>query len=95
MISKSILDWIGLIFIASLVIGAIVGLRILSRPRKSTAEEFERSAAENSTMMGAMANALQEVVDPGFARAKVVQTEMKDGRYQKKKDEGDGAKETK
>ncbi len=46
-------------------------------------------------MMGAMANALQEVVDPGFARAKVVQTEMKDGRYQKKKDEGDGAKETK
>ncbi len=88
-------DWFGLVFIALLIVGALIGLKALSRPRKTTAEEFERSAAENSTMLGAMSNALQELVDPGFARAKAVQTQMKDGRYQKKKDEGDGAKETK
>lgn len=88
-------DWVGAIFIALLIIGALIGLKALSRPRKTTAEEFERAAAENSTMLGAMSNALQELVDPGFARAKAVQTQMKDGRYQKKKDEGDGAKETK
>jgi len=87
-------DWFGLTFIVLLIVGALIGLRALSRPRKTTAEEFERSAAENSTMLGAMSNALQELVDPGFARAKVVQTQMKDGRYQKKKDEGDGSKET-
>jgi len=87
-------DWIGLGIIVLLIVGAVVGLKALSRPRKTTAEEFERSAAENSTMLGAMSNALQEIIDPGFARAKAVQTEMKDGRYQKKKDEGDGAKET-
>jgi len=87
-------DWIGLGIIVLLIVGAVVGLKALSRPRKTTAEEFERSAAENSTMLGAMSNALQEIVDPGFARARAVQTEMKDGRYQKKKDEGDGAKET-
>lgn len=88
-------DWVGVVFIVLLIAGALIGLRVLSRPRKTTAAEFERSAAENSTMLGAMSNALQELVDPGFARAKAVQTQMKDGRYQKKKDEGDGAKETK
>ncbi|HQZ82969.1 MAG TPA: hypothetical protein PLR83_07095 [Pyrinomonadaceae bacterium] len=87
-------DWFGAIFIILLIAGALVGLKALSRQRKTTAEEFERSAAENSTMLGAMSNALQGLVDPGFARAKVVQAAMKDGRYQKKKDEGDGSKET-
>ncbi|MBX3283287.1 MAG: hypothetical protein KF756_12500 [Acidobacteria bacterium] len=81
-------DWIGLIFVVLLVVGAIVGLKALSRPRKTTAEEFEKAAAEGSTMAGAMANALQEIVDPGFARAKQVQTEMKEGRYKKKKQDG-------
>ncbi|KXK05961.1 MAG: hypothetical protein UZ17_ACD001000527 [Acidobacteria bacterium OLB17] len=88
-------DWIGLGVFVLLIVGAVAGLKALSKRRTTTAEEFERSAAENTTMLGAMSNALQEIVDPGFARAKVVQAEMKDGRYQKKKDVGDGAKETK
>ena len=70
-------DWIGLIFLVLLIIGAIVGLRALAKPRTRTAEEFERNAAEGTTALGASMNALQEVI-----------TQMKEGRYQKKKREG-------
>ncbi|MBL8180788.1 MAG: hypothetical protein JNL64_04155 [Blastocatellia bacterium] len=81
-------DWIGLVFLVLLVIGAIVGLKILSKPRVSTAEEFERRAAEEKTMLGATANALQEVIDPAAAKSKEVIAQMQDGTYQKKKREG-------
>ena len=80
-------DWIGLIFFALLVGGVLLGLKLLSKPQKRTAEEFERNAAEGSTL-GASMNALQEALDPAAARAKVVQTELKEGRYNKKKREG-------
>lgn len=81
-------DWIGLAFLVLLVIGAIVGLKVLSKPRVSTAEEFERRAAEDKTMLGATANALQEVIDPAAAKSKEVIAQMKDGNFQKKKREG-------
>ncbi len=60
----------------------------LSKPRTRTAEEFERNAAENTTMMGAGVNALNELMNPEAAKAKEVITQMKEGRYQKKKREG-------
>jgi hypothetical protein len=81
-------DWIGLIFLVLLVVGAILGLRALAKPRTRTAEEFERNAAENTTMLGASMNALQELMDPQAAKSKEVITQMKEGRYQKKKREG-------
>ena len=81
-------DWIGLVFLALLAVGAIVGLRALAKPRPRTAEEFERNAAENTTMMGASMNALHELMNPEAAKAKEVITQMKEGRYQKKKREG-------
>jgi hypothetical protein len=81
-------DWIGLIFFALLIIGVIVGLKVLAKPVKRTEEEFERGAAENSTMLGASMNALQEMMNPEAAKAKEVQTQMKEGRYGKKKREG-------
>jgi hypothetical protein len=71
-----------------LIVGAWLGLRALAKPRPRTAEEFERGAAENKTMTGALLNALHDVTDPGAARAKEVRMQMKDGRYQKKKREG-------
>ena len=80
-------DWLGLGFFVLLVIGIIVGLKLLSKPQMRTEEEFERNAAEG-TMLGASMNALQEAVNPGVAKAKEVQTQMKEGRYQKKKREG-------
>jgi len=81
-------DWIGIGFFVLLIVGAIVGLKALSRPQKRTAEEFERNAAEGTTMIGASMNALQELMDPQAAKSKEVVTQMNEGRYQKKKREG-------
>ncbi len=81
-------DWIGLIFFVVLVIGVIVGLRLLAKPRTRTTEEFERNAAEGTTAIGASMNALQGLMNPEAAKAKETITQMKEGCYQKKKREG-------
>ena len=81
-------DWIGLGFFVLLIVGAIVGLKILAKPQTRTAEEFERNAAEGTTAIGASMNALQELMNPEAAKAKETITQMKEGRYQKKKREG-------
>ena len=81
-------DWIGLAFFVLLIAGVIIGLKILAKPQTRTAEEFERNAAENTTMMGASMNALQELMNPADAKSKETITQMKEGRYQKKKREG-------
>ena len=81
-------DWVGLAFLVLLIVGAIVGLRALAKPRTRTAEEFEQNAAEGTTALGASMNALQELMNPEAAKAKEVITQMKEGRYQKKKREG-------
>ena len=81
-------DWIGLGFFILIVVGAIIALKILSKPRVSTSDEFEQNAAEGKTMLGASMNALQGIMDPAEAKAKEVITQIKEGRYQKKKREG-------
>jgi hypothetical protein len=81
-------DWIGLAFFVLLIAAALIALKLLSKPRVSTAEEFERNASQNSTMIGSLMNALHDVTDPGAERAKEVRMQMKDGRYRKKKREG-------
>lgn len=81
-------DWIGIGFFVLLIVGAFFGIRALANQKPKTAEEFEKSAAENTTMLGASMNALQELMNPEAAKSKEVQMQMKDGRYQKKKREG-------
>jgi hypothetical protein len=81
-------DWIGLLFFVLLIVGAYFGLKSLAKPRKRTEEEFERGAAESASMLGASMNALQELLNPEAAKAKEVQTQLKEGRYNKKKREG-------
>jgi hypothetical protein len=81
-------DWIGFAFLALIVIGVIFGLRALAKPRPRTSEEFERNAAEGTTAPGASMNALQELMNPEAAKAKETITQMKEGRYLKKKREG-------
>ena len=81
-------DWIGLAFFILLIIGIIVGLKLLGKPQTRTEQEFERNAAENPTMLGTSMNALQELMNPEAAKAKEVQTQLKSGRYNKKKREG-------
>jgi hypothetical protein len=81
-------DWIGLAFFVLLIAGVVIGLRVLAKPRTRTTEEFERNAAENTTMLGASMNALNEVMNPTAAKAKETITQMKEGRYTKKRREG-------
>lgn len=81
-------DWIGLGFFVVLIVGIIVGLKVLAKPQTRTTEEFERNAAEGTTMLGASMNALNELMNPSEAKAKEVITQLKEGRYQKKKREG-------
>lgn len=81
-------DWIGLAFIVGLIVAAFIGLKQLAKPTTRTSEEFERNAAEGTTMLGATMNALQEAMNPEEAKAKEVITQMKEGRYQKKRREG-------
>lgn len=81
-------DWFGLLFFVLLIAGIFVGLKILSKPQTRSEEEFERNAAESVSMLGVGVSALQEVLDPASARAKEVQTQLKEGRYNKKKREG-------
>jgi hypothetical protein len=84
-------DWIGLGFFVLLIVGAAVGLKMLSKPQTRTAEEFERNAAKGTTGLGASMNALQELMNPEAAKSSEVITQMKDGRYQKEKAEGKSA----
>ena len=81
-------DWIGVGFFALVVLGAIIGLKVISKPATRTSEEFERNAAEGTTMLGATMNALQEIMNPAEAKAKETITQMKEGRYMKKRKEG-------
>ena len=86
-------DWIGFLFFVLLLLGAFVGVRALANQKPRTAEEFEKNAAENTTMAGALLNALHDVTDPAAQRAKEVRMQMIDGRYQKKRKEGKAAGE--
>ena len=81
-------DWIGLGFFVLLVVGALVAVKALANPRPRTSDEFEQGAAENTTMAGALMNALHDITNPAEARAKEVRMQMKEGTYRKKKREG-------
>lgn len=81
-------DILGLTFFVLLAVGAFVGLKVLSKPQKRTAAEFERNVAEGGSALAAGVNALQEALDPAAAKAKEVQTQLKEGRYGKKNREG-------
>jgi hypothetical protein len=70
-------DWIGLGFLVLLAVGIIVGLKILSKPRKSTSDEFERNVSESASMLSASMNALNEILDPSAAKSREVQTQLK------------------
>lgn len=81
-------DWIGLLFFVLLIVGIIVGLKILAKPKTRTEAEFERNISESTSMLNASMNALQELLNPAAAKSREVQTQMKEGRYGKKKREG-------
>jgi hypothetical protein len=87
-------DWIGLGILIALALCALLFLRYLSKPKTITPEEFERRAEEGQTLVGAGMMELQKFLDPSVENAIVATQEIKQGKYSKKKNQGDGEDET-
>jgi hypothetical protein len=81
-------DLIGLTFFILLIIGVFVSVKLLANPKKRTVEDFERGVEEGSGLAGAGMNALQKVLQPEAAKGIEVVMELKNGRYNKKKQDG-------
>lgn len=81
-------DWIGLAFFLLIPIGIIVGLRLLSKDRKSSEQDFEQRANESGSVLTAGVNALNGMLNPESAKGKEAVTELKEGRYNKKQAKG-------
>lgn len=76
-------DWIGLAFFILIPVGILVGLKLLSRKKVSTEQQFEQRASESGSLLGAGVNALNGMLNPGEAKGKEAITEVKKGRYNK------------
>jgi hypothetical protein len=83
-------DWIGLGFIALLIIGALWGLSHLSKPYDITTEEFEKRAHEAPSLISAGMSGLQKMLDPAAGKAMEVQEDVKQGYYNGEQESGDG-----
>ncbi|MEQ1764673.1 MAG: hypothetical protein ABL984_16205, partial [Pyrinomonadaceae bacterium] len=66
-------DWIGIGVFVLLLIAGYFGIRALANQKPKTTEEFEKSAAEGSSGLGASMNALHELMNPEAAKSKEVQ----------------------
>lgn len=76
-----------------MIAGIFIGLKILSKPRVSTEEEFERNAAESASLLSAGINALNETLNPSDAKGKEAITEVKKGIFNKKQAKGKSIRE--
>ncbi len=83
-------DWLGLLFLILLAGGAWYGLRVLSRPRKLTAQEFEKRLSEGRSLVNAGMMELDKFINPQAAKSIEVIEELKSGTYNKKQNKGDG-----
>lgn len=81
-------DLVGSLFFVVVIAGFYFGLRAIAKPKAKSEQEFEESVANSTSMLGASMNALQELLNPEAAKAKEVQTQLKEGRYTKKRREG-------
>lgn len=82
-------DLIGLGVIAVVVLLAVYGLHVLSKPYDVTPEEFEKRAQEGPSLISAGMIGLQKLLEPGAKKAIEVQEDLRAGRYNKKDDSGD------
>ena len=74
-------DWIGLGFLVLLVLLAVLAVWGLSKPYKVSAEEFEKRAREQPSMLSAGFIGLQKILQPSVAKAVETQQDLKQGRY--------------
>ncbi|MDH3494975.1 MAG: hypothetical protein OEM82_15590 [Acidobacteriota bacterium] len=83
-------DLIGLLVILAFLAAAVVGLRILSKPRASTEEEFEKRASEGTSLASAGFQAVNGLLNPSADKGSKAVAEIKEGSFQKRKNEGKG-----
>lgn len=74
-------DWIGLGVLLLLAILALLALAFLGKPYEVTAEEFEKRAREQPSMLSAGFIGLQKILQPSVAKAVEAQQDLKQGRY--------------
>lgn len=74
-------DWIGLGFLLFLVLLAVLAVWGLSKPYDVTAEEFEKRAREQPSLLSAGFIGLQKILQPSVAKAVETQQDLKQGRY--------------
>ena len=82
-------DWLGVVFFALLIIGAVIGLSLLGKPYKVTEEEYEKRINEGPGLIGAGLIGLQKTLDPGAEKAAAVVEDFKAGHLDKKQESGD------
>ena len=83
-------DWIGVAVIAVVLLAAVYGLNVISKPRAEISEdEFERRARENPGALSAAVMGLQKILEPGTEKAIQTQTELRRGRYNRKQTAGE------
>jgi hypothetical protein len=82
-------DWIGLAFIALLVLCGLAVLSRLGKPYDVSVEEFEKRAQEGPGLLGASLMGLQKALDPAAKKAVEAQEDFKRGRYNKDDESGD------
>ena len=74
-------DWIGLGFLVLLVLLAVLAVWGLSKPYNVSADEFEKRAREQPSMLSAGFIGLQKILQPSVAKAVEAQQDLKQGRY--------------
>jgi len=83
-------DWIGLGIIVLLLVGAFIGLAILSKPYEVTPEEFEKRAQEAPGLLSAGLSGLNRFLDPAAGKAAEVQEDFKQGYLDGEQQSGEG-----
>ena len=82
-------DLIGIGFIVFLIVCAVIGIHVISKPYNVSREEFERRASEGPGLLGAGLVGIQKALDPAMERAVEIQEDLRQGRYDDEQDSGD------
>lgn len=83
-------DWIGLAVIGFVVLCALIGIWLLSRPYEVTIEEFEKRAHEAPSLLSAGFTGIQKFLDPATTKAVEAQEDFREGRFDAEQAKGDG-----
>lgn len=78
-------DWVGIAIIVGVLVAAVCGLSVITKPRAAISEEeFERRARENPGVLSAGVTGLQKILEPGAEKAVETRAALKRGSYNRK-----------